>query len=261
MLDSLRASRKPAAVTTTDLRSPPGRSSTRALRSFLALTVAGLPLSAAGGLALSGGHGAGMVLSSILFMAMAGLTFRALARGFPHDRLGLCNAITLFRAALTAAVAGPLAVPGLLAADQRLAWIVLAVATLSLSLDGVDGWLARRSRLVSDFGARFDMEVDSVLALVLACLALVHDKAGVWVLALGAMRYAYLAAALVWPWLGGALPQRFRRKLICVVQIAVLIALLAPVLTPPFSTFLALAATLLLAWSFAVDILWLARRK
>jgi hypothetical protein len=75
------------------------------------------------------------------------------------------------------------------------------------------------------------------------------------------MRYAFVAAGWALPWLNGALPQRMRRKVVCVVQIAVLAALLAPVLQPPVSTGLALAATALLAWSFAVDILWLARRR
>jgi prepilin signal peptidase PulO-like enzyme (type II secretory pathway) len=75
------------------------------------------------------------------------------------------------------------------------------------------------------------------------------------------MRYAWLAAGLVLPWMQGALPQRFRRKAVCVVQIAVLIALVAPVIQPPVSTVLGLAATALLAWSFAVDLSWLARRR
>jgi len=135
------------------------------------------------------------------------------------------------------------------------------VALLALSLDGLDGWLARRSGLTSDFGARFDMEVDSVLALVLACHALANGKAGLWVLALGGMRYAYLAAGIGLPWLRKPLPQRFRRKTVCVLQIAVLIVLIAPGVTPPASTGLAVAATLLLTWSFAIDILWLARRR
>ena len=39
------------------------------------------------------------------------------------------------------------------------------------ALDGVDGWLARRSGIASAFGARFDMEIDALLILVLAVLA------------------------------------------------------------------------------------------
>lgn len=246
-------------VTTADLRHP--FSSARALRALLALAAMGLPVALAGGLVLSGGTAGGMAAAGAVFALVTLLAGRSLQRRYPHDRLGLCNAVTLLRAALASAVAAPLAVPGLLAAQPGLAWAVLAVATVALALDGVDGWLARRSGLASEFGARFDMEVDALLALILACLALSSGKVGVWVLALGAMRYAYLAAGLVLPWLNGPLPQRFRRKAVCVVQIAVLILLLAPVVTAPVAQALAGAATLLLGWSFAVDILWLARRR
>jgi phosphatidylglycerophosphate synthase len=231
------------------------------LRSLTLLAFGGVLVAAAGGLVLSGGRPAGAGLSATLFVLIAGLAIRGVAQAYPHDRLGSCNTVTLLRAALASAVAAPLAVPGLLAGAPGLAWAVLAVAALALTLDGVDGWLARRSGLSSEFGARFDMEVDSALALILACLALAHGKAGLWVLALGAMRYAWLAAGLVLPWMQGALPQRFRRKAVCVVQIAVLIALVAPVIQPPVSTVLGLAATALLAWSFAVDLSWLARRR
>ena len=231
------------------------------LRSLLALAAFVLPVAAVGGLVLSGRSPAGVAASALIFAGVTVLAFRSATRAYPHDRLGMCNTVTLLRAALAAAVAAPLTVPGLLAAQPTLAWAVLAVATLALSLDGVDGWLARRSGLASDFGARFDMEVDALLALILSALALSTGKVGPWVLALGSMRYAFVAAALVLPWLNAPLPQRFRRKLVCVVQIAVLIALLAPVVTPPVAAVLAGAATLLLGWSFAADILWLARRR
>ena len=39
--------------------------------------------------------------------------------------------------------------------------------------------------MASAFGARFDMETDALLLLVLAALAWQFDKAGAWVLASG----------------------------------------------------------------------------
>jgi phosphatidylglycerophosphate synthase len=248
-------------VITRDDGPSPHRQTAGPRRSLIALALGGVPLAAAGGLALSGGRLPGMAASALLFSLVALLAMRSVAHAYPHDRFGSCNTVTLLRAALVSALAAPLVAPGLLAAAPGLAWGVLAVAVMALSLDGLDGWLARRSGLASEFGARFDVEVDSVLALVLACLALANGKAGAWVLVLGGMRYAYVAAGMVVPWLHGALPQRFRRKAVCVVQIAVLILLLAPSVVPPVSTGLGLAATSLLAWSFAVDILWLARRR
>lgn len=216
---------------------------------------------AAAGHALSGGRFPGATLSALLFLLVAALALRSIVRSYPHDRLGSCNTVTLLRAALATVIAAPLAAPGVLAQVPALAWAALAVAVLALALDGLDGWLARRSGLASDFGARFDMEVDSLLGLILACLALANGKAGPWILALGLMRYIYVAAGLGLPWLRAQLPQRFRRKAVCVVQIAVLTLLVAPGLPALAVTILAASATVLLTWSFAVDILWLARRR
>jgi hypothetical protein len=86
-------------------------------------------------------------------------------------------------------------------------------------------------------------------------------KAGPWLLALGFLRYAWVLAGLVWPWLNGPLPERFSRKAVFVVQIAALIALLAPVVLPPVSQAIAALALLPLLWSFAVDLRWRARHR
>ena len=186
---------------------------------------------------------------------VAGLGLRGIASGYPHDRLGVCNAVTLVRAALTAGLVTALVSPGIAG------WGVVAVAVVALLLDGLDGWLARREGLVSDFGARFDMEVDAALALVLALLALQQGKAGPWLLILGGLRYGYVAAGVFWPWLRGHLPPRAGRKTVCVIQIAALIALISPPVVPPLSLALAAVATALLVWSFAADVLWLWRRR
>jgi phosphatidylglycerophosphate synthase len=115
--------------------------------------------------------------------------------------------------------------------------------------------------MASDFGARFDMETDAALMLVLCALAWQLDKAGAWILAIGLMRYAFVAAAWRWRWLRLALPQSIRRKTVCVVQIVALFVVIAPVTPYPASAAVGAAALALLAWSFAVDVLWLARRR
>ncbi|MCX5480124.1 CDP-alcohol phosphatidyltransferase family protein [Kaistia geumhonensis] len=202
---------------------------------------------------------AGIPLGISLFALMAGLAVAGLRSGYPHARLGLCNIVTLSRAALASSLVAPLAVPEPIGNVD--AWLVVSVATIALALDGIDGWLARRSGLASSFGARFDMEVDAALGLILALLVLDSGKLGSWVLVLGAMRYVYVAAGLAVPWLNGSLPEAFRRKAICVVQIAALIVLNAPAVSGPPAALLAAAATLALGWSFAIDIVWLARRR
>ena len=48
------------------------------------------------------------------------------------------------------------------------------------------------------------METDALLVLVLCLLVLHFDKAGAWILAAGLMRYAFVLATKLWPWLARA---------------------------------------------------------
>ncbi len=243
-------------------RSPLRRASTTQSvpgRYGLACLILTLPVLLLGFLLTQGLLGAGLGL--IAFLVMAGTAGWGLAGSYPHERLGIANLVTLARTGIVAGLFSLLLTPGLLAEDQSLAWAVLGVAVLSLCLDGVDGFFARRQGLTSSFGARFDMEVDSVFALLLALLSWQSGKAGAWVLLLGGMRYLFAAAAIAWPWLMAPLPERFSRKAICVIQIGILIALLAPIISGPLSWTIAAIGTLLLVYSFGRDIAWLARHR
>ena len=193
--------------------------------------------------------------AAVVQAAGSGLAWRALRRGYPHPALGWCNVVTLLRMVLASALLVPLAAP------TQVGWSVFAIASVALALDGVDGWLARRGRLVSAFGARFDMEVDAGLALVLALNGAVHGGAGWMVVMLGLPRYVFWAAGFVLPWLGGDLPERFSRKAVCVIQIGVLIAVQAPIVPAPLAHLLVSLAAGGLAWSFGRDILWLWQRR
>jgi phosphatidylglycerophosphate synthase len=171
----------------------------------------------------------------------------------PHPRFGPANLVTSVRLALVALVAAALGEPY----TAPLAWGVVAIAMVITGLDGVDGWLARRSAMESAFGARFDMETDALLILALSALAWRWERAGAWVLACGLMRYAFVAAAWAWPWLERPLPPSQRRKVVCVAQIVGLAVIAAPVVRPPLSAWLAAATLVMLTWSFAVDVAWL----
>ena len=229
---------------------------------FAAAAAGNLGIAAGVAVLLSQGEAVWPVAATLAFLgACAVVATGAVWRGYPHARIGWCNIVTQLRAAMAGALLVPVLAPGSLAVSPTLAWIAMAIAGIALALDGLDGVLARRSQLESPFGARFDMEVDAFLGLVLAVLALQSGKAGVWVLALGVLRYLFLACMLVWPWLSADLPQSFRRKAICVVQIGTLVALLSPLLGPPVSTGIAAVAAMLLVWSFAVDVLWLFRNR
>ncbi|HCK81828.1 MAG TPA: CDP-alcohol phosphatidyltransferase family protein [Candidatus Competibacter sp.] len=181
-----------------------------------------------------------------------------LPQHLPLQRFGAANRVTLARAGIAALAAGLI---GPFEPTPTLSWSIAALAGLALLLDGADGWLARRHGLASRFGARFDLEVDAFLILVLAVLVYHSAKAGVWVLLSGGMRYGFVALGQVLPWLQQPLPPRKRRQTICVVQSVTLVLCLTPVLVPPWTNRLAAVALVLLAISFALDVVWLARRS
>lgn len=186
-----------------------------------------------------------------------------LDRHAPHQRFGAANSVTLARAALTALLWGVVGetMLGTRDLDQNLRWLLAVAATGALVLDGVDGWVARRRGMTSRFGADFDLEVDCLFMLALALLVYGTGQVGIWVLSNGLMRYLFVAAGWLQPTLAAPLEPLRRRKVICVVQGAVLIVTLAPILPTEVAPPLCLAGLALLAYSFGADILALAKAK
>jgi phosphatidylglycerophosphate synthase len=170
-------------------------------------------------------------------------------------RVGYANLVTGGRLILVAFVASLAGQP----AAPEVAWTAVVVSTIAALLDIADGWIARRTGTATAFGARFDMEVDAVLIMVLAGLAWAWGKAGAWVLLSGLLRYGFVAGGWLLPWLRNPLPPSLRRKTICVVQIVALIVVLGPIVRPPLSTLVAAVGLAILVYSFAVDTLWLWR--
>ena len=205
-------------------------------------------------LALSSGY---VPMALATFIAMMAPALAGIAGKHPFERVGFANLITGFRAVITALIAGAVTQ----APTRGLGWTLVAIAIVAAVLDGFDGWVARRQRMSSAFGARFDMEVDAFLIMVLSTLAWRFEKAGPWVLASGLMRYAFVGAASVWPWLNAPLPPSRRRQTVCVWQIGVLIGTIAPIIRPPLSEFVAAGALIALAWSFWVDVRWLMKAR
>jgi phosphatidylglycerophosphate synthase len=199
---------------------------------------------------------AGFTTALVVFGLAVALIFRGLPGHLPQRRFGMANQVTLVRLVLVSLLAGACAVP-----DKDSAWWLVLLATAAVALDGVDGALARKHGTASAFGTRFDMETDALLIIVLCVAAWQLEKAGLWVLASGMLRYLFVAAARPWPWLARELPASGRRKLVCVVQIVTLVVCVSPVLLPPLSTALAAIGLGLLCYSFAVDIAWLRRHS
>jgi len=197
--------------------------------------------------------GAALAAGALLLLALRD----ACGASHPHPTFGAANRVTLGRAVVVVLLTGLAFEP----LSELRAWAAVALAGAAASLDAVDGRLARRGGLASRFGARFDMETDALMILVLAALAWRWERAGAWVLLAGLLRYAFVLAGAAWPWLAGELPPSRRRQTICVVQVVGLIVALVPWLSAPQSAAVAALSLGALCYSFAADVRLLARRR
>lgn len=173
-------------------------------------------------------------------------------------RWGWASRVTLVRALITLSLASFLWWPEAFRAHGLALGVMGLVALLA---DGLDGYLARRLNEASAVGARFDMETDAALMAVLAVGVWWIDRAGAWVLLIGLMRYAFIIAGRVWPRLRGELDASMRRKVICVVQVSVLLLVLPPWLSASQAAVVLGAALALLVYSFWVDTLALLKQN
>jgi phosphatidylglycerophosphate synthase len=172
------------------------------------------------------------------------------------ERFGPANAVTAMRSTLVgvvtamvvAAVAGP---PSTL--------LFVTITSTALALDALDGYVARRTDTMTALGGRFDMEVDAFLLLVLSVYA--GPIVGWWVLAIGLMFYAFVAAGWMIPWMRATLPPRYWRKVVTAACGIALTVVAAGILPEPLEVVVALAALALLVESFGRDVIWLVRTR
>jgi phosphatidylglycerophosphate synthase len=198
--------------------------------------------------------------AAFCFLVLAALIARhSRARSF-----GVADVVTLSRGLGVCFLAG-LALQAL--ADglpQHGVLIMIIMGTLCLMLDGVDGLVARARGEASAFGARFDVETDAAMLIVLSVAVAALGIAGWWVLAIGAIRYGYVAMSLVVPALRTPLPYRYSAKVIAVVQAVALLAALTFKLSHGehwLSITFLLGALASLFWSFGRSVIWQLRHS
>jgi phosphatidylglycerophosphate synthase len=205
--------------------------------------------------ATTGLRGAGLAVGLLVALAVAVTLAVALDR-HRVTVLGPADRVTLVRCALVCGVAA-------LTADSSgggpVTGVLVALASVALALDWVDGQVARRTGTASDFGAAFDMEVDAFLVLVLSVE--VARSAGAWVLLVGAARYGLLVAAMLAPWLGEPMPPRYWAKVVAATQGVVLVLAAAQVLPVAVTRTALVGALVLLAASFGHQVWWLRRNR
>lgn len=215
-----------------------------------------------GGIAAAGG---GFVVASpgpagvglVGYAAAASIVTLGWLRSRPGPRFGLANTVTLTRVVATGWMLALVVQSAWSGPTPMIAMTVAALAALSLALDGVDGRLARRRHECTRFGARFDLEADAVTVLLVTVALAEFAVAGWWIVLIGALRYLYLAAALVVPALREPLPPSRVRRVVGMSQAIVLVVTLALAAVPgpwtPWLGMLPATALVLLTCSFGAD--------
>ena len=102
---------------------------------------------------------------------------------------GLANALTLFRGALYAVVAGFAVVP----AGTDFAWVPALCYGLGVAFDKLDGIVARSVGRETALGARLDTAFDTFGFVAAPLVAVLWGLLPVWYLSLSAARYVFLA--------------------------------------------------------------------
>jgi len=170
------------------------------------------------------------------------------------ERFGAANAVTATRSMLICVVTALV----ITSFTQQVSLVFLVtLAAVTLALDAVDGQVARRTGSESAVGARFDMEADAFLILVLSAADV--RIVGPWILAIGLMRYAFAVAGWAFPWLRAPVPFRYWRKVVAAACGVGLLLIASRLLPSPADVLDGVIALGLLIESFGRDVIWLIR--
>lgn len=189
-------------------------------------------------------------LLAIGCLSLLGLIVVARERWTPSGRFGWANRTTALRL-------GALGLLPVLPPDAT--WTVVALGLTVLAADGVDGWLARRLDLSSEFGEFFDKETDTLFLLLLCVLTAFRGALPVWIVGLGILRYVFVMTLFA---LQPHASKEERSSVAQYIYVSVVVALLAAFLPYP-SVYqpLVLVATGALLYSFGRDFVWIVRLR
>ena len=129
---------------------------------------------------------------------------------------GYANWVTIFRLALLCLLG--------FSYKQFDHFTLALLAVFILSLDGLDGLIARRMSMGSAFGGRLDGETDAFFVLLMATIVYDLEMVGYWILWPGLLRYAFVTSCyLLWK---RALPEpvSYFRKTIAVIIMGSLVS-------------------------------------
>ena len=124
-------------------------------------------------------------------------------------------------------------------------------------LDVVDGYLARKLNLQSDFGLYFDMETDSFYVAVVSSILYISGLAPAWLLFVGFLRYLNVAAYAIFKVKPKKEPKQRFASIIAGTFFTVLAA--AFILPPMFRLIALIIISILIVISFGKSILFYLR--
>ncbi|HEU4410535.1 MAG TPA: CDP-alcohol phosphatidyltransferase family protein [Polyangiaceae bacterium] len=186
------------------------------------------------------------LLVGVAWPAFARLVWRGRASWRPI-RFGVPNAVTVLRLGLiTALVLGSTVYEG-----GALAALGLAV----YALDGLDGQIARRFGLATEFGAEFDTEADAFYIAALSLGLWARGVADAWVLLPGLLRYLYVITVTLFRWRGEAPREKFSRYSFSITAVLLSLAYYPSAAAP----WAAMAGTLVVSTAFWNSWRWAAR--
>ncbi len=226
-------------------------------RAWEAFGATGLGAACVGGALCLGGLSLAAPLKAAGLIAVWAAVSMPALREHQREGLGPANAVTLARGVLVAALVALLGEP----LGPQAGWGIATAGMMAFGLDWVDGQVARRTGWSTPFGARLDMELDALTIVVLCALAWQLGQAGPWILLAGALRYLFVGAGRLWPWMTAELPPSERRRFVCGLQISALLLCLLPWPWPAMAPTLAAGGLLALIGSFAADTWWLFRHR
>ena len=139
--------------------------------------------------------------------------------------------------------------------------IIIILSTVSLIMDGLDGFIARKYNLVSRFGEIIDQESDNFLMLVISISLYLNKDVGLYVFLIPLYRYTFLASMKKYDWLKRTLPSSQFRKIACVLTIVLMIMSQDVYFNYENTVFLVFLSLFIITFSFSKDIIWLYRNK
>ncbi|MEM6343677.1 MAG: CDP-alcohol phosphatidyltransferase family protein [Bacteroidota bacterium] len=104
--------------------------------------------------------------------------------------IGPANLVTAFRLFLLLLI--------LAFAPANQPWTLLIALLIVASLDGLDGFVARKTHSTSTIGEYFDKETDAFYVLAVGHILYELGYAPLWILGLGWIRYLYVLASMRW---------------------------------------------------------------